>query len=243
MKYYFVTGTSKGIGRALVEELLNREKIMVVGISRNNSLKKPNFRFWKIDLADQQLLQKKLPEIFPKHLPEAEEIVLINNAAILDVAGYAGDSENYEIEKIINVNLLTPILFTNHFIHTYKKEKCKRVIINISSGASRRAVDGWSGYCTTKAGLEMFSQVVAKEQQLRKSGIRIFSIAPGVVDTDMQKQIRNSAENNFSEIAKFVSLKERKQLSLPEEIASKLLKIIENEANYPENILDLRHLS
>ena len=63
-------------------------------------------------------------------------------------------------------------------------------ILNISSGAGRNPYEGWGAYCTTKAGLDHFSRVVAMEQANEQYPVEIVSIAPGIIDTDMQATIR-----------------------------------------------------
>ena len=93
-------------------------------------------------------------------------------------------------------------------------------IVHISSGAARRPIPGWSVYCATKAAVDQHALTVAAEAL---PGVRIGAIAPGVVDTGMQAEIRSSAE--FPGRASFVSLKETGGLLTPEESASRVLAI------------------
>src|SRR5690606_15700892 len=71
-------------------------------------------------------------------------------------------------------------------------------IVNLSSGAAHRPMEGWSAYCAGKAGLAMVTQSLALEYGAR--GIRAFGFAPGVVDTDMQGEIRASGINPVSKL-------------------------------------------
>jgi NAD(P)-dependent dehydrogenase (short-subunit alcohol dehydrogenase family) len=71
-------------------------------------------------------------------------------------------------------------------------------VINISSGAAHRALEGWSAYCCAKAGFAMLTTALALETT--RSGVRVFGLAPGVVDTDMQVTIRASGINRVSQI-------------------------------------------
>jgi NAD(P)-dependent dehydrogenase (short-subunit alcohol dehydrogenase family) len=71
-------------------------------------------------------------------------------------------------------------------------------IVNLSSGAARNAMEGWSAYCAGKAGLAMLTQCIAKE--FGDQGLRAFGFAPGVVDTEMQVRIRASGINPVSQL-------------------------------------------
>jgi NAD(P)-dependent dehydrogenase (short-subunit alcohol dehydrogenase family) len=70
-------------------------------------------------------------------------------------------------------------------------------IINVSSGAAYRPLEGWSSYCAAKAGLAMMTRSIALETSGR---IRIFGFSPGTIDTDMQVKIRASGLNQISQI-------------------------------------------
>ena len=71
-------------------------------------------------------------------------------------------------------------------------------IVNVSSGAAIRPLEGWSAYCSGKAGLHMLTRAVALENA--NNGIRIFGFQPGTTDTDMQVLIRASGINQISQI-------------------------------------------
>ena len=71
-------------------------------------------------------------------------------------------------------------------------------IVNLSSGAAHRPMEGWSAYCAGKAGLAMLTRAIHEEYAAQ--GIRVFGFAPGVVDTDMQGSIRASGINPVSKI-------------------------------------------
>src|SRR5262249_56915863 len=71
-------------------------------------------------------------------------------------------------------------------------------IVNVSSGAAYRPLEGWSAYCSGKAGLAMLTRAVALETAGK--GIRIFGFSPGTIDTDMQVKIRASGMNTISRI-------------------------------------------
>ena len=101
--------------------------------------------------------------------------------------------------------------------------------MNISSGAGRKVYEGWGTYCTTKAGLDHFSRVVAFEQANAEYPVDIVSIAPGIIDTGMQETIRSSNEEVFPLLDQFIDYKEKGLLSSAEGTAEKLIQFMEKE--------------
>lgn len=236
MKYYYVTGTSRGIGKAICEELLNRENTFVYGISRNNTIEHKNYQHISLDLND---LDRVKEFTFGNH-PDAEKIVLINNAGIL---GHVSQVGNLYTEKIINsytINLISPSILINQFLNQYQDHEAERIILNTSSGAAQHTIPSWSTYCATKAGLEMFARVIEDEQQDFDNPVKVYSIAPGVVDTEMQDEIREVDPGNFRELDRFVKLKKDGQLVNPKDVGKKFVDIMEHPENYPKSIMDLR---
>lgn len=80
------------------------------------------------------------------------------------------------------------------------REQGHGVIVNVSSGASRRALVGWSGYCAGKAAVEMLTQCALSENP--DAGISFMTIDPGTIDTDMQAHIRASGLGSISQMRK-----------------------------------------
>ncbi len=131
--------------------------------------------------------------------------------------------------KAIAVNLTAPMILSNAFISVLKNFQGVKRIVNISSGAGRNAYEGWGTYCTTKAGLDHFSRVVALEQENAAYPVDIVSIAPGIIDTGMQETIRGSKEEAFPLLDRFIDYKEKGLLSSAEQTAGKLIAFMENE--------------
>ncbi|WMN11287.1 SDR family NAD(P)-dependent oxidoreductase [Marivirga salinae] len=235
---FIITGASKGIGKGLAEKALETGAD-VWGINRTHSIEHKNYKALTFDLADIHDLLKELPQFFSE-AKDYERIVLINNAGTLGDIGHLGNIENESIPHLFDLNVSAPILLMNQFMKDFKNFKGKKIIINISSGAGKNAVDGWSGYCASKAALDMASKVAAKEAEMDGNGFIIKAIAPGVVDTEMQTQIRSTDKKSFSGVEKFKNLKEENQLSSEEEVAEKYFHFIDNLEKYPDVILDVR---
>ncbi len=238
MNYYFITGSSRGIGKALSQILLQEENTTVFGYGRTCSIEHENYKHEKVDFSNIDTLTNWT---FPD-LKNAEKIVLINNAGVINEIHRLGKLHNINIIKDIQVNLTTVGVLMNRFISKYSSLEIPRLILNISSGAGRHPIDAWSGYCASKAGVDMLSKVAATEQNKlsTNTGLRIFSVAPGVVDTSMQDQIRASSKDDFSGVQRFIDLKNNGDLYPPEKSAKLLLKFIRKPENYSEIIYDIR---
>ena len=223
MNYFFITGSSKGLGKALTELLLKDDNNTVYGFARNSSITHNNYHHTTIDFNDLNAVQNYA---FP-HLENIEKLVLINNAGLVGDVKHVGKIDSKQIALCYNVNLVAPAIITNHFIAAYNKHPQEKLIINISSGAGRSAIDGWSTYCSAKSGIDMFSRVLNEEIKIDNSNIKVLSLAPGIIDTDMQKEIRAADQNNFSNIEKFIDYKKEGDLATPEATASLVNQIIE----------------
>jgi benzil reductase ((S)-benzoin forming) len=237
---FIITGTSKGIGQALVRLVLQKSQIKVIGISRSKSeVKHPNYLHIACDLGKMEEIEDKLNEIFPEG--EFERIVLINNAGVIGEIAHLGKSSNQSIRQIFAINTIAPAILMNAFVKKYIiLKEAEKIVVNISSGAASKVIDGWSGYSASKAALNMLTQTAQNEADLDRNGIRFFAVAPGVVDTEMQLEIRNSSSEAFSSLPKFVALKENRNLSSPESVAEKIVYIIDNAEKFERVIQDVR---
>ncbi len=227
MNHYFITGASGGLGKAMAELCLQNGHT-VTGVSRSQSIEHANYSHISLDLSQTDQLSAFT---FPlSHISTAQKIVLINNAAQVEPVKYCGNADNEDIIKAYIVNLIAPAVLSNTFIHTFENYSAEKIIVNISSGAANYPVDGWSVYCSSKAGLDMFTRTVAMEREKQKSGLKIASIAPGIVDTGMQNSIREADRDNFSRVADFIAYKQNNQLQTPEAAAGKIILAI-NQLN------------
>src|SRR5690606_16985856 len=114
-------------------------------------------------------------------------------------------------------------------------------LVNISSGAANRAIPSWAGYCASKAALNMLTETFYLEELEKGNNPIVYAVAPGVIDTDMQVQIRSSLQSDFSSVDNFKALKSNKSLFTPKEAAVKLLYLLEKPFD-GEVFQDLRKL-
>ena len=228
-KVAFITGTGKGIGKAIAEILLD-ENYLVYGFSRSNTIEHQNFNFTQINLAD---LEQVLEITFPKL--EDKDVLLINNAATIgEIVPIDLKSELAIIEEY-NLNIITPTLLCKKFIQSYNEKH--KLIINLSSGAANKSIASWNTYCATKSALDRLTDVINKENH---KNLRIFSVHPGIVNTNMQEEIRKSDTDFFPLKQQFIDYYNKSELFSVDFVALKIFHIIVKNEDFNEIILDLR---
>lgn len=234
MRIYYITGASRGIGKALAEKALEKKDTHVYGMSRHHSIEHERYTPIKMDLSDIGSLKDWEPEDHK----EIEELVLINNAGTLGSIKPIGEDDDEAIQRSFDLNLTAPAILTNKFLKRFRSLEAKKLVVNVSSGAAQNAIDGWSTYCASKAGLDMFGMVVEREQEIHQLSkpFRVISIAPGIVETRMQEEIRASSEEDFSSVQRFRDLKAEQELADPAEVADKYFRILDHPDQYGERI-------
>ena len=244
MKVAIITGGSRGLGLALVETYCENG-FKVVSISRGKSqFEHPNLvRQIKFDLANIEKFDELENEIFSLfNQDQVSSIVLINNAAITGDVKKIGNGSGRSINQTIQINLTAPLILSSVFIRHFKEKAIPFKILNISSGAAVRPIFGLTNYCTSKAGMEMMTKTIAVEQEENKN-FCILSISPGIVDTDMQNEIRKSSKEDFKDLETFKAFKENNQLVSAKEVANKIYFACESENHCSGETLNLREMS
>jgi benzil reductase ((S)-benzoin forming) len=215
MKTILITGVSSGIGEALVRAYAS-DACAIIGIGRSCSFSAANFRFVPCDLSD-----RKAVEALQLDLSNASELLLFNNAGMIGEISRLSEQSSDICAVVLQVNTLAPIELTRQ-VAVAAGDQIPLTVVNISSGAGRRAIPSWLAYCTSKAALDMFSEVFYAEEQERGRNTRVYAVAPGVVDTGMQAQIRSADSSHFSALDHFTGLKTSGGLESTDEIARKL---------------------
>ncbi len=225
---FIITGTTRGIGAALVESALAQPHSTVVGLSRKKSHYGKNHQNIQIDLNDLDEIGSAFQRIHVdrRHAQALTSTVLVNNAGVLDPIGPVMDCDDSMISQNIRVNLTAPLIVCRHFYHFAKGFSGHKWIINITSGASRSPYYGWSAYGAAKAGLDMATRAVAMEFSRIDPSFSAIAVAPGTVDTAMQEKIRQCNRKQFDRIDKFMRLKEDGQLSSPRQVADALIHLL-----------------
>lgn len=215
MKLALVTGASRGLGRAVAEELSKRN-YDVINLSRSHSPDLP-FKHIEVDLSDVTSTLAALEQIKPL-IEQATSLLVVQNAALIEPIHRAGQLDTEQLTAHVQANLLAPMLITN----TVLAYRVPVSLIHVTSGAAKRPISGWSAYCGTKAGLDHFSETVALELEGSSNRIALFN--PGVMDTTMQQTIRASSREAFQDIEQFQAYETEGKLRSPETVGRVLVE-------------------
>ena len=226
---YLVTGASKGLGRSICE-LLAKNGYIVIGLARNSSdlssldalLKRFNPKSMTIscDLSNPREVSSA-----GKQIAEGFSSIhgIIHNAGIISPIGSMFDVDSSVWDQTMMVNLLS-VQHLTKALHAsmVNAQRCR--VTTISSGAAINSLESWSAYCTSKAGLEMWTKCLADEGS--RDGISAISIAPGIVDTDMQVKIRSVNQEDFPMVDRFIEFHKNGDLVAPNLVADALFNLI-----------------
>lgn len=212
---FIITGTTRGLGKSFYDILAGDENNLIMTINRKEIVyenKNKNFCF---DLSKTVDTMKPFEELLESYFNnDLKKIVFMNNAFTFGELNKIDKLDVETIQNSVNTNLVSAALLLKTFIHKTKDLAVEKRIINISSGAAKRAIDGWSLYCMTKAAMEMFISSIAVEYD----DYRSFNVDPGVMDTGMQESIRGYKEgvdyDYFMELFENDSLKDTDRVAL-----------------------------
>ena len=239
-----LTGSSRGLGAAIARQL-STCGVHLVTVSRGGSAELAqacaaggtHHTHLDLDLANAGAVTragKLLADLCTGH----SSVRLIHNAGVVAPIAQAHQLDDLEqINRTYQINTTAPIFLTACVLGASEGATDRRVML-ISSGAGRSPTAGWAVYCSTKAALDRYAEVVALEQGSR---LRIASVAPGVVDTGMQAEIRSADPGRFPAIQRFIDFHAGQQLASPDAVAQRLLRLLESDQFGQKIIDDIRH--
>ncbi len=243
-----LTGASRGLGAALAEQLL-APGLTLITLSRGShptlqalaQAAGASCEQWSIDLARPveaaSRLEARLGTIEPRRFVT---VTLINNAATLAEAGPLEASAPEDLSHALRVGLEAPLLLSAAFLRATAAWRAERRLLNISSGLGRYPMAGQAAYCAVKAGLDHATRVIALDAARQRHGVKAVSLAPGVVDTDMQTRLRESDPAGFPDRDRFVELQAQGRLDTPAAAAAKVLAFLRHRDFGREPVADVR---
>ncbi len=244
-----ITGASRGMGLAMAGQLLAPDAVVLCISRQTNPQLEAQARSagahllqWQEDLSEPAEPSQQLHDWLLAHNPAyLASATLINNAGVISTLTPLREGEAGDLARALRVGLEAPMLLTGAFLKaTQSWTQVPRKVLNISSGLGRRAMASSSAYCAAKAGMDHFTRCVALEEALLPQGARVCSLAPGVIDTDMQVQLRSADASHFPDQDAFAALHEKGQLSSPADAAKRLLAYLARPDFGSEPVADVR---
>ncbi|HMN75436.1 MAG TPA: SDR family NAD(P)-dependent oxidoreductase [Burkholderiaceae bacterium] len=247
-----LTGASRGMGAAIAEQLLQPGATLVclsrttnAGLAAKAAAAGASLEQWALDLADAAAAARRVEDWLAAQPGEAfDSATLVNNAAALTSSVPLEAVDAQELARALRVGLEAPLLLTSAFLRATATWRARRdgrcKVLNISSGLGRSAMASQAGYCAVKAGLDHFSRSVALDQSHAPHPARIVSLAPGVIDTDMQVRLRGGDPAQFPDVARFQALKSGGHLDSPAAAAAKVIAYLQRPDFGTQPVADVR---
>ncbi|QHE85346.1 SDR family NAD(P)-dependent oxidoreductase [Hydrogenophaga sp. BPS33] len=248
-----LTGASRGMGLAMALQLLQPERHLLC-ISRHinpelaDAAQKADAPLtqWAQDLADTTGAAQRLQDWLGEQQASGfASVTLINNAGVIPRIGPLDECPPEDLSNALRVGLEAPMHLTAAFLRATGAWvragwRGPRKVLNISSGLGRHAMAAQAPYCAAKAGMDHFTRCCALDEAQREHGARLVSLAPGVIDTDMQQQLRAGDANAFPDLDRFVQLKRQGHLASPTEAAAQVLACLERPDFGANPVADVR---
>ncbi len=242
---YLVTGASKGLGRAIALEIAKAD-FPVIAIARQsdelNSIRDDlqSYSSSSVAIACDIASKSDVESTVEKIRSEFTHLSgIVHNAGIINPIANMLEVTTADWEKLIHVNLIGVQDLTRSLKSIIGGDSHTR-ITTISSGAAKRSLHGWSAYCVSKAGLDMWTNCMAEEGE--GQNISAVAIAPGIVDTGMQMEIRNADELSFPMLPNFIEYHDNGELTNPSDVSKKLLPYCIGKMGANGDRLDVRNL-
>ena len=231
-KVAVITGASRGLGAGLAQVFADAG--MKLGLCARTAPTAPDNTqviASSVDVSDAQAVTGFADQVEQQF---GAIDLWINNAGLLDPIAPLRDIDPAAFRQLIEVNVLGVVHGAQAFIR-HRRRHGGGVLINISSGAAQHGYAGWSAYCASKSAVDRFSEAIALEEA--DQGIRIYAVAPGVVDTDMQHKIRSATPDDFPMVDKFHQLKADGAFNSPEFVGRELLALAFDPDRRPDSVV------
>lgn len=245
---YILTGASRGMGLAMAEQLMSRQnQLLCISRQSNAELaaqaqaKSCSLTQWQADLAEPASVASELVSwLSALDASTLSSANLINNAGMIPALVPLRASNPLDTAQALRVGLEAPMLLTAAFLQATQAFGVQRKVLNISSGLGRRPMASQAAYCAAKAGMDHFTRCVALDEASQTFGAKVCSLAPGVIDTDMQTQLRGANVADFPDRGGFENLKQSGQLTSTQDAATRVLAWL-NRPDFGQNpVADVR---
>jgi benzil reductase ((S)-benzoin forming) len=235
-KVVAITGASRGLGAGLARAAFARGAALAL-CSRGAPELPDGERVlsMRVDVSDAARVDAFAEAAFERF---GRVDLWVNNAGLLEPIGPLRELDATALHALFDVNVLGAALGSRAYARELHRRDARGVLLNISSGAARKAYFGWSAYCASKAAVDRLSEALALEEAPR---LTVYSVAPGVIDTAMQTTIRTQSAERFPDVDRFRELHESGGLRSPEQAGEQLLRLaFDPRAARPHVCVDLR---
>ena len=227
-----ITGASRGLGAGLAQAFHARGlRLGLCARSAPVLADGPDVVARRVDVRDSAAVAAFAGEVAARF---GAIDLWINNAGLLEPIDPLRDVAEAAARAHFEVNVLGVLFGTQAFVRHLRGRGGEGVLVNVSSGAARKAYAGWSVYCAAKAAVDRMTECVALEEAAH--GLRAYAVAPGVIDTDMQRLIRATPAARFPDVARFVEMKRANDFNSPAFVADHLLAIAFDPAARPAEV-------
>jgi benzil reductase ((S)-benzoin forming) len=233
----FITGASSGIGLAMARSV-PYPGARVIDISRRGA---SGIEHFPADLSD-PAAWSAVGELFAAEMTgfEGERAVLVHSAGTLEPIGFAGEVDAASYARQVLLDSAAPQALGDAFLRAAAGCEAPCTLLFIGSGAANSVYEGWSAYGAGKAAVDQWVRTVGAEQKRRGGRCRVLSVAPGVIETAMQEQIRGMTEEAFPSVERFRELHRAGALRDPADAARDLWALVVKDTFPNGAVLDLR---
>ncbi len=168
--------------------------------------------------------------------------MFVHAAATLHPIGFAGEVDASAYRRQVLINSAAPQVLGDAFVRAVADRGVEGRLVMLTSGAASSVYEGWSAYGPAKAAVDHWVRTVGAERDRRGGRCRVLAVAPGVVATAMQEEIRATPEDRFPAVARFHELHEEGELRDPEVTARDIWRLLDRDLPNGE-VTDLRDLA
>jgi benzil reductase ((S)-benzoin forming) len=223
-----VTGSSRGLGAGMAREFAARGlRLGLCARSRPEPPVERGVLVASVDVSDAAAVDGFAAAVVERF---GRIDLWANNAGVLAPIGPVADASPGALRTHVETNVLGVMYGSAAFARHVRARPGDGVLVNLTSGAATNPYEGWAAYCASKAAVDMFTEVVAREG--RRDGLWAFALAPGHVDTDMQALIRSSPPEALPAVGRFRQVFEEDRFNSPAWVARFILdRLVERTAS------------
>ncbi len=214
-----VTGASRGLGAGLAAAFATEG--LRLGLCARTVPQSPDQSeslCMSVDVSDAAMVDAFCTAVVERF---GQIDLWINNAGVLEPIGRVVDDDPESLRAHVETNVLGAMYGSATFARHVGQRPGTGVLVNITSGAATTPYEGWAPYCASKAAVDMFTEVIAREE--RGHGLAAYALAPGHVDTDMQALIRATPPDVLPSVGRFQRVHDERRFNPPAHVARYIL--------------------